>query len=1516
MSRSPSPSSHSGAKASPDRRQTRRVLNVPLLIGTGVVLVVLAPAVYGWWYVQSNRTADAFLERAEVLEKEGRLSAAAAYIHRYLKLNPDDLKTQVRLAETYDRAAEDLRGKARASEFYFEVLGKLAGAEDEPVSEERQLELRHRLAELLLEVGVVSSDHRVSAAREAWNLLQESDRKDPRAARVLALAVFQMIRGGTSEFELWSFLPPKDFNNKPDSVAQVFSEALKLNPGDVELSTTLAHIYRNLPRLLNVDESTLGEGPRADQADKIIDDMVAANPTETKARLARCAYRTQYEIPGAEEDLRAALRLGPEEMDVLLFAANFFRRQANSRDKGSEAYQQALEKAAKHYEAAVKLEPDNYRGYLGLGEVYATQGESDKAIDKWREGLEHCEEDDVEATLFLNLPLVELLTRQGQLDDAETALATLSGIFERLRPGQSSRIRQQAKTAEEMLRAKLLVARREHLEAIPLLKSVAMDQGTSDAAVEAWFLLGGCYAAANQWDQAATAFGRVAALKPDLVQAQLAAATAWSKAGDPSLAIPYLKRALSKQVATKDDTSDTRLALVQALLRHQTSLAREDRNWKECAAQLAELEKLKADGVVREPWRVDLLKAEYTLQSAGEDQREAAATDAASMLRAAEAANAESAAFCRAAVMAYQKLGRADDADRMLAKFEELAGEDGSAAVKLLQARLYTMRGEHDKARDVLKAAGDAAPEGLKPVFQLAQSEAERAGGDAKQSRDELIELYKKAPSSLPLAQELADRDLAAGNLVGEDGDDFRKWGVKQWEAKLEELEGPNGTTWRYFRAQRLLFSAKSTKDSVFEEAAELTAEVVAQRPTWNRAQTLAAIVADQRGETDRAIEGYETAIRLGERRLLAYERLVALLMQQGRKAEADKYLSQLGNYIDVSPRLSNLAFLSASQDEPDKAIELARRRVTQKPEDPQAHLMLATALLAAKKPEEAEAEYRKACELKPEDPRTWNSLFSFYVRTGQRERALDTLKQLANQVETTDAQKAYILAQGYQVLGHLGRANDKYSEAVRLAPDAAPIWFRYGAFLEQISPAEAEKAYRRVLQLAPESMIARRALGKLLVAQGGDRALQDALAVMDPKKFKDNERGVGMRFRAWLLNKIGGDKNLIEARRIYEELVADPKSLLESDRLALAALYEREGKANKARAQYLPLVAQDNPPASYVAMYAEFLFRNDFRDEGMKWLNKLEELEPDSLRSLAILLTYLHGIGQSDRARAVADPYINRALQKAATEQEKARVYIGAGMVFTAIEQHEEAERWYRRAYQIAPDKAYAGLANSLGQQGRIREAVQICIDAAKTDAGPQPAVLAASILTRAEAKAAPEDFEAAEPLLQDALKRHPADANLLFHVAGVRVVQGKNDEAVKLYEAVLQQAPKNSLVLNNLATLLAETEGRRSEALDYINEALSVAGNQSPLLDTKGMILVYEERFAEAIKCLEQAAAVRNPDPRYPFHLAVAYLRAGEVEKARRTFALVDPATLAKQILTEKDKQMLVELQQRFGQ
>ncbi len=1464
-------------------RTHRRVLNLPLLIATVAIIVVVAPATYAWHAYQINRTAGAFLVRADTLEKDGKLRTAADYVHRYLQLRPDDLAARLRLAETFDKAAETPRQKVRAVKLYYQVLGKIAASEGDEISEERQVEMRRRLAGLLLNLGALSREHATSAALEAWELYQESDGKDAEAARILPLAVYRIYRSGTSEFDLWDFVPLKDTSKKPASLGILFKEAINLNPDDVELCTTLAHIYRNEPNLLDAEHSALGANARARQADTILDKLVEANPDNPDARVARCAYRTQYQVAGSEEDLRAALRLGAQQPDVLLFAAARARRDAST-----------LDTAAGYFKRVIKLAETDPRAYLGLGDVYLQQSKPDEAIAIWREGLEKCGETGVE----LNLRLADTLINHGKLEEGEKTLAKLARVFQQIGPSLPLPTRRAVQNAEDLLRGKLMISRRRYLEAIPLLRSVARSQGNSPAALQAWLLLGDSYAAATQWDQAATAYSRAGSIQPKLDRAHLAAATAWLAAGDPSLAIPYFKKALEVK-----DSPETRISLAQATLQHLLTQPADKRNWKGLAKELEHLKKLAADDALSEPWRLNLIEAEYILVRADEDgQREMGAMDALGLIRQAERDHADSKAFCRAAVMAYEKLGQPEDADRMLEKYSELI--ENPVAVALVRSRLYAQRGDHEKARSVLREAQKSAPQEAQTLLQLSVADAERAGGDMAKSREELLALYEDNPNSIWLVHELADRALVAGDLEG----------LQQWEDKLRELEGTRGTTWRYFRSQRLLLTAKKTDDSEFEEAAELAHQVVSERPTWSRAHTLAGMIEDRRGNRDKAIESYKMAIRLGERRLVAYERLARLLFEAGRAKEAETYLSKLDKYIEESDTLTGIGMtLSTQLGKPEKAIELAKNRLAKRPTDPEAHITLANAYVAVNKPEEAEKSYLKACELAPENPRTWNMLFSLYARTNQRDKARDTLQNFADSADVEAGQKAYILAQGYEVLGHLGQANDNYTEAVRLAPDSPAIWLRYARFLERIDPAEAEKAYRRSIQLSPRSVVPRVNLGRLLIAQGGLTSLQEALVVVDPAAYDDNEQRWGCRLRAWLLNKIGGPENLREARRLYEKLVANPKSREESDRLTLAKLYEDQGMPQKAREQYLALVARSEAPSSYIAMYADFLLRNDFIDEASKWLSKLEDAQPDTLSAAVILAKYMHGIGQSGRVKPVVDQYISRALQRASNDELKARIYLAAGALYSDVEQYAEAERWYRQAMPLVPRDTYPALAMCLLKQERVRDAIRVCLDAAASDKTTKPAILLATMLTNGKASA--EDFALAEPLFAAVTQVFPEDANLLFNIAGVRVVQGRNTDAIELYESVLKSNPRHALVLNNLATLLAEIPDRRQQALQYIDRAIAEAGQQSALLDTKGMILVEAGNIDEAVACLKQAAAVRSPDPRYLFHLALAYYRGGDMDNARREFLRIDPADLSRQILTGSDRQMLAELQKRFS-
>jgi len=142
------------------------------------------------------------------------------------------------------------------------------------------------------------------------------------------------------------------------------------------------------------------------------------------------------------------------------------------------------------------------------------------------------------------------------------------------------------------------------------------------------------------------------------------------------------------------------------------------------------------------------------------------------------------------------------------------------------------------------------------------------------------------------------------------------------------------------------------------------------------------------------------------------------------------------------------------------------------------------------------------------------------------------------------------------------------------------------------------------------------------------------------------------------------------------------------------------------------------------------------------------------------------------------------------------------------------------------------------------------------------------------------------------------------------VRCLDGRVDEAAGIYESILQRRPQDISVLNNLATVLAEQPARRDDALRYVDRAIAAAGPKAALLDTKGTILLLDGKAREAVGLLEEASAVVS-DPRYLFHLALAYQRTGDPDKARVVLDRAHDGNLTRKTLTETDRRLLAELE-----
>jgi Tfp pilus assembly protein PilF len=170
--------------------------------------------------------------------------------------------------------------------------------------------------------------------------------------------------------------------------------------------------------------------------------------------------------------------------------------------------------------------------------------------------------------------------------------------------------------------------------------------------------------------------------------------------------------------------------------------------------------------------------------------------------------------------------------------------------------------------------------------------------------------------------------------------------------------------------------------------------------------------------------------------------------------------------------------------------------------------------------------------------------------------------------------------------------------------------------------------------------------------------------------------------------------------------------------------------------------------------------------------------------------------------------------------------------------------------------------------------------------------------------------DTKRAEDLLAVAGKKYSRDTQLLFSLASLRVVQGRMDDAAKLFRDVVTVNPRHVVALNNLATLLSEKKDQRKEALKYIDKAIEITGTEAALFDTKGTILLFDGQTDKALEFLRAAVDSPEVDPRYRFHLAMAYSDKQDNALARNELEKALQQDLEKQVLTPNEQKRLSEL------
>ena len=172
----------------------------------------------------------------------------------------------------------------------------------------------------------------------------------------------------------------------------------------------------------------------------------------------------------------------------------------------------------------------------------------------------------------------------------------------------------------------------------------------------------------------------------------------------------------------------------------------------------------------------------------------------------------------------------------------------------------------------------------------------------------------------------------------------------------------------------------------------------------------------------------------------------------------------------------------------------------------------------------------------------------------------------------------------------------------------------------------------------------------------------------------------------------------------------------------------------------------------------------------------------------------------------------------------------------------HDDAERLSKQfvdQHKQSQPRVVLGLAEFYGRRGRTAEGLQICDEMRGKLPMTMVGAAAINVLYNAQSPSSAE-VERVVGWLDSATQKAAGQerAALLQLLAAIRNLQGRYDDAAKLYEEVLRSNPRDALALNNLAYLLSASENNHTEALAKIAQAKQILGDHTVLLDTEALI------------------------------------------------------------------------------
>ncbi len=618
------------------------------------------------------------------------------------------------------------------------------------------------------------------------------------------------------------------------------------------------------------------------------------------------------------------------------------------------------------------------------------------------------------------------------------------------------------------------------------------------------------------------------------------------------------------------------------------------------------------------------------------------------------------------------------------------------------------------------------------------------------------------------------------------------------------------------------------------------------------------------------------------------------------------------------------------------KEYEPAQKRLLwilqREPNNKAAHGLLATTYAGLAHPEEAAQEVDQLLAADPSNlqGRVLMAAIELHAKNGaEAEKVLLQGVQLSNR--STDSLTA--LASFYQLVGQVAKSADLYQELVKRDPKDIRTRMRLGwLYARAGDKGSAEKVFRDIADLAPKDQKAVLALATYYMSVSDWHNATNELERL-VKKSPDNQT------RNMLADVYFFTGRRADALKLTDQLISennqDTRARMRRGMMLLQGQQYEDAVGEFTHVLYYQ---SDLAPAHYFLASASMSTGNE--QIALQHMDRALQLSKAMIPARLWLIDYHFSRGDREGALALARE--TPESQKETPEFVVIRVICGGETTLT-LDQQSEFQRALLAKPKLILDYADVGLAPYLKLYGgpvrdQLEQLVKTRPDfrpaqsiltkmleaqgkqdqalaelAKRVEANPKSygdlialaklqvktgrlpqardtlqkanlvrASAADVMLGMEEIDEASGNLDEALSYLQELTQKFPNVSDAWGRLGALQEKRHSTGAAIAAYEKAVQLNPHNVIAANNLAWLLATTQGDLERALGLAKKAHLADPSNGGLSDTLGWIYFKMGNYPEALTALGDAVKATPDDAATRYHLGMAQSKAGRDHEA----------------------------------